>query len=288
MTRSVSTTRDDYILGSAGPELRRLRTISVLYREVTRRWLERAGIGVGMSVVDVGCGPGDVTMLATEMVGPSGSVTGVDNAPEALALARSRAEAAGLRTVRFEQADVTSWVPDELVDAVVGRLLLIHMPDPAATLARLAAVVRPGGVVAFQDIVLATRCTEPDLPLVGAFNSWVLETLRRAGRPVDMGLRLVATFREAGLPEPGLTVGQPVERGPDALGYSIMAGDLVSLLPRIERLGVATADEIGPSTFEERLRADAAEADAVLINPLMVDAWARVAQETNEIQGENR
>lgn len=276
MTRSVSTTRDDYVLGSAGPELRRLRTISVLYRDVTRRWLERAGVGAGMTVVDAGCGPGDVTLLAAELVGPNGSVTGVDNAPEALALAKSRAEAAGLRTVRFEEADVASWVPDKPVDAVVGRLLLIHMPDPAATLARLAAVVRPGGVVAFQDVVLATRRTEPELPLVGAFNSWVLETLCRAGRPVDMGLRLAAAFREAGLSEPGLTVGQPVERGADALGYSIMAGDLVSLLPRMERLKVATADEIGPETFEERLRTEAAETDAVLINPLMVGAWARI------------
>ena len=161
---------------------------------------------------------------------------GVDSSPEALAVARSRA-GAGLGTVRFEVADIASWVPDRPVDAIVGRLILMHLPDPAAVLAQLAGAVRPGGVVAFQEIVLATRRTEPHLPLVGAFNSWLLETLRRAGRPVDMGLRLAAVFRAAGLPEPGLEAGQPVERGADALGYSIMAGDVVSLLPRMERLG---------------------------------------------------
>lgn len=286
-------TTDDYILGSAGPELRRLRTISVLYRDVTRRWLEAAGIGAGMTVVDLGCGPGDVALLAARMVGPKGAVIGVDNAPEALAMARSRAEAAGLSgTVRFERADASSWTPEGPVDAVVGRLILMHLPDPAAVVSRMAGAVRPGGVVAFQDIVLATRRAEPASPLVSDFNGWILETLRRAGRPVDMGLRLAAVFREAGLPEPGLTAGQPVERGPDALGYSIMAGDLASLLLRMEALGVATAAEVGPETFEERLRSEAAETDAALLSPLVVGAWARVAARTaritNETQGARR
>ena len=140
-----------YILGSADPELRRLQNISVLYRDATRRWLERAGIGTGMTVVDAGCGPGDGALLAAGLVGPAGTVIGVDSSPEALAMARSRAGAAGLGTVRFEVADIASWVPDRPVDAIVGRLILMHLPDPAATLVRLAGAVRPGGVVAFQD-----------------------------------------------------------------------------------------------------------------------------------------
>ena len=275
--QETSTRRtDDYVMGSADSELRRLQTISVLYRDTTRRWLEHAGLGPGMSVVDVGCGPGDVTLLAADLVGTTGSVTGLDGAAEALAVARSRAERAGMRAVRYERVDVDSWLPDRPVDAVVGRLILMHLPDPAATLARLAGAVRPGGVVAFQDVVLATRRTEPDLPLVGAFNGWVLETLRRVGLPVDMGLRLADVFREAGLPEVGLTTGQPVERGAGALGYSIMAGDVVSLLPRMEGLGIAGASEVGPESFERRLRDEAAAADAVLLSPLMVGAWARV------------
>lgn len=268
--------RDDYVMGSTDPELRRLQMMSTLYRDITRRWLEHSGIGPGMSVVDVGCGPGDVTLLAAELVGPTGSVVGVDGAPEALALARSRAGRAGLRTVRYEEADVDSWLPGGAVDAVVGRLVLMHLQDPAKTLARLAEAVRSGGMIAFQDVVLTTRRSEPDLPLVDAFNGRVPETLRRSGSPVDMGLRLAAVFHAAGLPEPTLTTGQPVERGAGALGYSIMAGAVTSLMPRMEMLGVATAAEVRPETFERRLRTEAAAADAVLLSPLMVGAWTRV------------
>jgi hypothetical protein len=162
------------------------------------------------------------------------------------------------------------------VDTIVGRLILMHLPDPAKVLVRFAEAVRPGGVIAFQDVVLATRRTEPSLPLVGAFNGWLLETLRRVGRPADMGLRLAATFREAGLDGPGLSSGQPVERGAQALGYSIMAGDVLSLLERSRAQGVAAEAEIQPEGFEERLRAEAAESDAVLLSPLMVGAWARI------------
>ncbi len=55
-----------------------------------------------------------------------------------------------------------------------------------------------------------------------------------------------------------------------------MAGDVMSLIGYMERLGVATSAEVGPQTFERRLRAEAAETDAVLANPLMVGAWARI------------
>ena len=80
--REVGSYRPEgYVLGSDDPELRRLRTLSVLYRGITRRWLEQAGIGAGMSVVDVGCGPGDVTLLSAEMVGASGSPLGCPPRP---------------------------------------------------------------------------------------------------------------------------------------------------------------------------------------------------------------
>jgi hypothetical protein len=128
--------------------------------------------------------------------------------------------------------------------------------------------------VAFLDVALGTRAAQPELPLLTAYNRWFLESLRRAGRPVDMALRLAAVFTAAGLGKVTLTAAAPAERGGDALGWSIVGGDVRSLLPLMERTGVATAAEIGPETFEQRLRAQAAERDAVLLNPLVVGAAA--------------
>ncbi len=262
------------MLGSADWEMARLAALSEVYGPVTEAWLDSAGLRPGARVVDLGCGPGDVSLAAAGRVGPGGTVLGLDDAPRPLELARRRAEAAGLRNVSFAQADVTRWWPDEPVDAVLGRLILLHLPDPVAQVARLAGTVRPGGVVAFADVALSTRAAQPELPLLTAFNSWLLGTLARSGRPVDMALRLAAVFRDAGLPDPVLTAAAPLERGGEAVGWSIVAGDVASLLPAMERTGAATAEEVGPETFEQRLRAQAAEHDAVLVNPLVVGAVA--------------
>ncbi|MGY1640128.1 class I SAM-dependent methyltransferase [Geodermatophilus sp. SYSU D00703] len=264
----------EYVLGSSDQEMVRLAAIARLYGPATAAWLDSAGLRPGMTVADVGCGPGEVTLAVAERVGPTGAVVGVDDAPRPLERARRRVEEAGLRNVTFEQSDVTCWRPAEPVDAVVGRFILLHLPEPVAQVARLVDVVRPGGVIAFQDVALLTRAAQPELPLLTAFTGWFLETMVRADRPIDMALRLAAVFGAAGLPAPVLTAAAPVERGGDAVGWSIVAGDVTSLLPVMERTGVVTAEEIGPETFEQRLRAQAAEHDAVLVNPLVVGAVA--------------
>ncbi len=265
-----------YVLGDDDPELARLDALSRLYAPATAAWLDTAGLAPGATVVDLGCGLGAVTLAAAERVGPTGRVIGVDAAARPLEVARRRAAAAGHRTVVVEQADVTTWEPPEPVDAVLGRLLLLHLADPVALVARMAARVRPGGVVAFSDVVLTTRAAHPPLPLLTAFNGWLLTAFGRLGVPVDAGLRLTAVHRSAGLPDPVLSAGQPLERGGAATGWSVVAGDAVSLLPAFERTGVATAAEVGADDLEQRLRAQAAAADAVLVNPLLVGAAARL------------
>ena len=83
-------------------------------------------------MLDLGTGLGHVARLAAELVGSSGSVVGLDRAPQALAVARQRSEAAGEAHVSFVEADVARWRADEPFDAIVGRLLLFHMADPVA------------------------------------------------------------------------------------------------------------------------------------------------------------
>ncbi|MBM7807706.1 SAM-dependent methyltransferase [Geodermatophilus bullaregiensis] len=276
MASGTGDTSTGYVLGSTDREMARLAAISRLYRPLTEAWLDSAGLRRGMTVVDLGCGPGDVALAVAGRVGPTGRVLGLDEAVRPLELARRRADEQGLAQVSFERADVTRWEPDGPVDAVVGRCILLHLPDPVGLVRRLAGALGPGAVVAFADVVLVTRAAQPPLPLLDAHARWFVETLRRSGRPVDMGLRLAGVFRAAGLPEPVLTTDSPLERGGEAVGWSIVAGDVTSLLPVLERTGVTTAEEVGPATFEQRLRAQAAEHDAVLVNPLVVGAATRV------------
>src|SRR5882762_10965836 len=93
-----------YVLGHSQDEIRRLIDQAAILRPTTERLLRSAGIEQGMRVLDLGCGAGDVSMLAGKLVGPTGSVVGIDPNADVLAVARGRAE--GLSHVTFAQASV--------------------------------------------------------------------------------------------------------------------------------------------------------------------------------------
>ena len=77
-----------YLLGSAPRELQRLIRQSQIINPVTERLLRQTAVKQGMRVLDVGCGAGDVSLLAAELVGASGSIIGIDRSPEAIAMAK--------------------------------------------------------------------------------------------------------------------------------------------------------------------------------------------------------
>jgi ubiquinone/menaquinone biosynthesis C-methylase UbiE len=141
-----------HALGHAAAEIQRLANQAAMLRPITERLLRSAGINAGVRVLDLGCGAGDVSMLAAELVGPGGSVVGIDRSQEVLKVARERAQEAGLRQIRFVRASVEEFVVDELFDLVIGRYILVHQPEPVAFLRKAARLVRPGGALAFHEV----------------------------------------------------------------------------------------------------------------------------------------
>jgi protein-L-isoaspartate O-methyltransferase len=269
--------RQSYVLGHGSDEHRRLMLQSRFVGELTEIVFARAGLGEGMHVLDVGCGVGDVSLLAAAFVGPGGSVLGIDQAPESVAVARERAKAAGLDNVRFETAQLESFRSDERFDALVGRLVLLYLKDPSATLRELAAHVRPGGVVAFHEMEMTTARCVPASPLWTDCGRWIVEAFTRAGVETSMGSRLYPLFRQAGLPAPEMLSGGRVEGSPESQIFEWFAETIRSLLPMIEKTGVATREEIGVDTLAERLRAEVVGKGAVVHAPLFVGAWAHKA-----------
>src|SRR5215469_8577985 len=88
-----------YALGHGADELDRIINNARYFGDLTEHVLHLAGLAHGMRVLDVGCGPGEVTFLAARLVGPEGTVIGVDRSPEAIGVAQQRAAAIGLTNV---------------------------------------------------------------------------------------------------------------------------------------------------------------------------------------------
>jgi SAM-dependent methyltransferase len=266
-----------YVLGHNDNETRRLMRQSELLNPFTRRLFAEAGITAGMRVLDVGTGAGDVALLAAEIVGSHGSVVGIDRDPEVLARARERANAAGLSNVRFMEGDLHAIVAHGDFDAVVGRLVLLYSPDPAGALCGLSRQLRPGGLAVFQEwhLTLTPLQCSPPLPLWNQVWLWILATMQGAGVNLEIGYGLHRAFQAAGLPIPRLQTSAPLIRGADRAPYEWVAETLRSMLPLTEKLGIATAEEIGIETLAERLRTQTLAADAVVKAADLVGGWAR-------------
>jgi len=260
-------------------EHRRLVEQSILFDPLTARLLDAAGIAPGMRVLDLGTGAGSVALLAAEMVGPTGTVVTVDRDPDALALAAEHAEREGVGNVEFVEGDLgVPELPGGYFDAVVSRLLLMYLPDPAATLHAAALRLRPGGVLCCHEMALHPQLAVPEPPFLARLQATVATTFRRAGAEVQLGLRLHRVMADAGLPAPEMHGETLVACGPEAPVWA-WANVARGLLPVMERLGVDGIDEVRSPGLEERMLAELCAHDAVLLSPMMVGAWTRVPRD---------
>ena len=271
MSESTNPTQT-YVFGHSVGEAQSIQKIAQILAPVTRGFLEQAGLCAGMKVLEVGSGAGDVALLAAALVGPSGTVIGVENNPAILETARARAQAAGFTQVSFVESDLTGLVLDDMFDAVVGRYILHHLRDPVLVLRQLVRHLRPGGIVAFQEADLTRLGTSvPPVPLFEQVGEWIKEPLRRERLDLQFGLRLYGLFLDAGLPPPQLHCQSFLGSGPDWPWYDVMAGRVGSVLPLLLKYGLVTAEEVEISTLAQRLR-DAASTSVVMA-PDLVSAW---------------
>lgn len=266
--------KDLYVLGHSGRELERLRRQAAVYAEFTTDVFRRAGLAPGMAVLDVGCGVGDVSMAAASLVGPTGHVRGIDRAASALEIARARFAALGLDAADFDLADIDQ-ADERRYDAVVGRFILLHRADPAATIAALAERLRPGGILAFVEMDLSTADVVPPMPLFDRAMEWIREVYRRDGFHVDMGSRLFSSFRAAGIAAEMIATLR-VEGGEHAYAYDYVAETVRSLMPRIEALEIADPAEVDVDGLAGRLRAAALAGSHCFFYPRMIGAFGRI------------
>lgn len=266
-----------YVLGHSNHEMERLKSQARLIDPVTLQFFLDGGIEAGMRVLDVGSGAGDVSFLVAKLVGERGEVVGVDLVPEAIETARERAAALSLGNVEFQAGDPAGMPFDRPFDAVVGRYVLQFQRDPAAMLRKLATCVKPGGLVVFHEIDWRGLGSVPPVPSYDRCCQWGLETLRQHGTESSMGTKLYSTFVSAGLAPPTMRLESLVAGDPNHLEMLRLVADLVAtLLPEMERLGVATAAEVDVPTLVERMRREAVATSSIVIGHSQVGAWSRV------------
>lgn len=148
----------------------------------------------GMSILDVGCGPGTITADLARHVAP-GRVLGVDSSAEVVDHARING---GPENLRFRVADLHDLGAGDNWDIVHAHQVLQHVADPVGALRELVRVARPGGTVAVRDADYGAMTWWPYVPGLQRWREVYRSVARANGGEPDAGRRLLGWAHAAG------------------------------------------------------------------------------------------
>jgi ubiquinone/menaquinone biosynthesis C-methylase UbiE len=281
MTRVDETPPDSYVLERSGRELDRLDLQGQIYHELTRASLVAGGVKPGMRVLDIGCGSGDVSRVAAQLVGRDGAVVGIDLDQDTVRSARERTHAAGIANTSFEVTDASQVSERGTFDALVGRFVLMHQPHPERVLAQACRALRDEGRVVMLESNMASLLdgihSSPHLPSYDEVVRWKCAVVAKAA-DINAGMHLHGTLSPPGYQRLSCTLRHhsAAARSHRSTGY--MAQSVRSMLPIAQEHQIAGFDAGRVDVLEETLRAQALNEGAVVACWPVVTAWSQISR----------
>ena len=267
------TESDQYVLGYRPAEQERLQQQAEQLAHESSWLFDQIPVARGARVVEIGCGPHGCLDLISERVGPAGCVVGVERNAEAVALARKLISQRNLGNVNVLEGDARSTgLPRASFDLATSRLVLVNVPQPEQIVAEAAALVRPGGWVAFHEADYVSHVCDPPS---GAWSTLVelLQTYSaRNGIDPLIGRKLPRLLREAGLID--VRVNPLIHVYPPGHGRRSLLLDFSENLS--ERLvAQKLVDESELTGLKADLSRHLADPNTLVVSHLYFQAWGR-------------
>jgi SAM-dependent methyltransferase len=224
--------------------------------------------------LDVGCGGGDVAQMIARRH-PEATVVGLDFDADKIQIARTEARRAGVTNVAYRVHDVTCPFPDAgTYDAVYARFVLSHMVDPGRVAALAVAAARPGAVIAVEDVDIPGAACDPPCPAFERTTELVSALMRSRGADPQIGFRLPAILRAAGVVDLDVAVVQPAGLTGDAKQVQLLT--LLNVRDAAVAAGLADHAEIDRLAAE--LAAFVDRPDTVVTTARIVQSWGVVPE----------
>ncbi len=190
----------EYALGTDDAEIVRLGVQHKLWSSSAFAIWERAGISAGMTVLDIGCGPGYTSFDLAGVVTSKGKVIAIDESPRFIEHLKKRKRLLNDVSLEARVGDVQQLdVAAESIDAAYQRWVLCFVKDPEAVIRGVARALKPGGVFAIQEymhyegVLLA-----PHSEAFRRFMQVVAEVWNRKGGDSNVGLKLPGLLAKNG------------------------------------------------------------------------------------------
>jgi SAM-dependent methyltransferase len=184
----------DYVLGTSDEEIARLGLQHCVWRPRALDAWRRAGVSVGQTVIDIGCGPGYAAMDLAEIVGPSGNVIAIDKSERFLHALETAGRRRGLTNITRYALDLDDErLPPIPADGAWARWVFAFVRSPRELLTRVAGALKPGGVfVAHEYCDYSTWRLAPESPELEEYVQAVMKSWRDEGGEPDIALELPA------------------------------------------------------------------------------------------------
>jgi SAM-dependent methyltransferase len=260
-----------YALGGGQEGKKRLDLLARVMLPTTVQLLDRAGLTRGMKCLDAGCGGGHVALLMAGMVGPEGRVIGTDIDKEILGLARKDAEAVNAGNVEFQHVDACTSSWQEKFDLVYARFLLSHLSEPERSLAAMVKACGPEGTIVMEDTDFSGSFCYPICAAYERYNELYQKIVRHRGGDPNIGPKLPAMLRNAGVQGIELNVVQPAHI--DGEGKLMAPITMSRISDALIGDGLATRDEV--QQILAGLNEAAADSETVMSLPRIFQVWGK-------------
>jgi SAM-dependent methyltransferase len=264
----------EYVLGTGDVEIERLALQHRVWRPRALDAWRRAGITIGHTVIDVGCGPGYATIDLADIVGPSGQVIAIDQSRRFLDVVETQRRQHGLENVKTLELDLsTASLPDVGADAVWCRWVLCFVSRPRDVLGAMVRALRPGGAIVLHEYFdyRAWRLA-PRSPELEEFVAAVMASWRDSGGEPDVALDLPGWLEQSGCRieslEPIIDIVPPT-----SYVWQWPARFIASGLARLVELGYLTADR--SLAISDAFSRAERESQTRMITPAVLEIIAR-------------
>lgn len=200
----MSYINKDYRFGYTNVELERLGTQHIVWERVTEKLWKRAGFRTGMTIVDLGCGPGYTTIDLARLVGPSGHIIAVDRDSEkSLPLLKAKLAEEALTNVEIRALELNKLdlIP-ESVDGVYGRWVMMYLspPEVEAIVDRATKWLRCNGTFVLVEFCNYLNISvHPQIELLDTVMNAFFQSVKAKGGDPNIGNLLPGMMRRAGL-----------------------------------------------------------------------------------------
>ena len=191
----------------------RLERLNKMYNSLSQYFLLQNGLKAGMTVLEMGCGAGDMACWLAKTVGSNGKVVAVDSSSEQIAICDEKARNQGFENIEFLCMDVREIdTLKDRFDMSYGRWVISFTPNPKSVFEKILSILKPGGVLSYETASYLDQgyFSYPETPVVAQWFDCGSRALGHNFDVLDLGVKLYQMFIDLGLDSVNTLVNQPL------------------------------------------------------------------------------